>query len=112
MYDIKSAKPNIGEFKGFKRTLLEWVAAELYIDPNANIVTGIAIPYNPYDPQPYERWTMQGMFDLAKEVLVAEEWWNFLADDLVYGDLLDCFEVAGIKLREEIDQYFKRFKNQ
>lgn len=111
MFDIKSVKPNIGEFKGFKRTLLEWVAAQLYEEPNLNIVTGIAIPYNPYDPQPYERWTMQGMFDLPKEILVAEEWWNFLADDKVYYDLLDCFEVAGIQLREEIDRYFKRFIN-
>ncbi len=25
LIDLKTAKPNIGEFKGFKRTLLEWV---------------------------------------------------------------------------------------
>lgn len=111
MFDIKSVKPNIGEFKGFKRTLLEWVATHLYIEPNINIVTGLAIPYNPYEPKPYERWTMQGIFDLDNEVFVAEEWWDFLAGEKVYDDLLDCFEKAGIILREEIDEYFKRFIN-
>lgn len=111
MYDIKSVKPNIGEFKGFKRTLLEWVAAHLYEEPEINVVTGLAIPYNPYAPEPYERWTMQGMFDLSEEVLVANEWWDFLAGEEAYADLLDCFERAGNLLREEIDRYFKRFGN-
>ncbi len=109
MFDVKTGKPNIGGFKEFKRTLLEWVASELYVNPQANIVTGVAIPYNPYEPKPYERWTMQGMFDLPKEVLVADEWWNFLADDIIFADLLGCFEKAGIELREEIDNYFMRF---
>jgi len=45
-------------------------------------------------------------------VLVAEEWWNFLAGDKIYEDLLHCFEIAGIILRKEIDQYFERFENQ
>lgn len=109
MFDIKSAKPNIGEFKGFKRTLLEWTAAQLYIEPSINIVTGIAIPYNPYEPKPYERWAMQGIFDLSKEIFVAEEWWNFLADDFIYDDLLVCFEKTGIILRQEIDDFFAKF---
>ncbi len=26
--------------------------------PNAEINTFIAIPYNPYEPEPYTRWTM------------------------------------------------------
>ncbi len=109
MFDIKTVKPNIGGFKEHKRTLLEWAASALYEEPDINIVTGIAIPYNPYAPKPYERWTMQGIFDLPKEILVAEDWWNFLAGDKVFDDLLDCFEKAGIQLRDEIDDYFKRF---
>lgn len=111
MFDIKSPKPNIGEFKGFKRTLLEWVAAQLYTEPNLEIVTGLAIPYNPYEPKPYERWTMQGMFDLSEEVLVANQWWDFVAGEEAYDELLDCFEKAGIILREEIDEYFSKFNN-
>ena len=51
-FDIKTVKPNIGGFKEFKRTLLEWAATVLANNPNAKINTLIAIPYNPYDPQP------------------------------------------------------------
>ena len=33
MIDLKAAKPNFGEFKGFKRTLLEWTAAQYLEKP-------------------------------------------------------------------------------
>ena len=109
LFDIKTAKPNAGGFKEFKRTLLEWVAAALADNPSANVQTIIAIPYNPYDPQPYNRWTMRGMLDLRNELKVAEEFWDFLAGEGTYIDLLDCFEKAGIDLRPEIDEYFARY---
>ncbi len=111
LFDIKSAKPNAGEFKGFKRTLLEWTAAIFAANPNANIQTLIAIPYNPYEPQPYNRWTMRGMLDLENELKVAEEFWDFLGGKGAYMDLLNCFEKVGIELRPEIDEYFSRFNN-
>ena len=47
MIDLKTAKPNQGNFKELKRTLLEWVAVVLYENPKAKINTLIAIPYNP-----------------------------------------------------------------
>ena len=96
--------------KGFKRTLLEWTAAELANNPKAEVNTLIAIPYNPYEPKPYARWTMKGMFDLSKEILVAEELWDFLGGAGTYNVLLDCFEEVGIELRPEIDSYFANFK--
>lgn len=49
------------------------------------------------------------MLDLKEEVKVAEEFWDFLAGAGTYGDLLDCFERAGIELRIEIDNYFAKF---
>ena len=64
---IKTAKPNKGGFKEFKRTLLEWTAVVLAENPNAKVNTLIAIPYNPYEPKPYSRWTMAGMLDLENE---------------------------------------------
>ena len=109
LIDIKTAKPNKGGFKEYKRTLLEWVAAALFQNPAAKIHTLIAIPYNPYAPKPYSRWTMAGMLDLDNELKVAEEFWDFLGGDGAYNDLLDCFEYAGIELRAEIDAYFERF---
>jgi type II restriction enzyme len=109
MFDLKTAKPNISNFKDFKRTLLEWAGISLTQNKNAKINTIIAIPYNPYEPEPYQRWTMKGMLDLENELKVAEEFWDFLGGQGAYVELLDCFEKAGIELRPEIDEYFMKF---
>ena len=109
LFDLKTAKPNAGGFKEFKRTLLEWTAAILAENPQANINTLIAIPYNPYAPNPYNRWTMRGMLDLPNELKVAEEFWDFLGGEGTFQQLLDSFERIGIELRPEIDEYFFKF---
>lgn len=109
LFDLKTAKPNAGGFKEFKRTLLEWVACVLADDPKAKINSCIAIPYNPYAPEPYNRWTMRGMLDLSSELKVAEEFWDFLGGSGAYQDLLNVFENIGIELRPEIDEYFLQF---
>lgn len=111
LIDLKTAKPNKGEFQNFKRTLLEWVAVTLYSNDKNNVHSIIGIPYNPYDPAPYERWTLAGMLDLEKELKVAEELWNFIAGENVYNDILLCFEEVGIEMRKEIDEYFANFLN-
>ena len=110
LFDIKTAKPNISNFKDFKRTLLEWIAIYLAENPNANVNSYIAIPYNPYEPKPYERWTLKGMLDLNQELKVADEFWDFLGGTGAYKELLNCFERVGIELRDEIDKYFEKFK--
>lgn len=110
LFDIKTAKPNISNFKDFKRTLLEWVAIILAKNPEVKVHSYIAIPYNPYEPKPYERWTMKGMLDLNNELMVADEFWNFLGGEGAYKELLNCFERVGIELRSEIDEYFSKFK--
>ena len=109
LFDLKTAKPNAGGFKEFKRTLLEWVAAVLAEDPKAKVNTIIAIPYNPYEPEPYNRWTIRGMLDLERELMVGKEFWDFIGGEGAYEVLLDCFEKVGIELKNEIDEYFKRF---
>lgn len=109
LMDIKTAKPNAGGFKEFKRTLLEWVAVVLAVNPKAKVNTFVAIPYNPYEPKPYSRWTIRGMLDLENELKVAEEFWDFLGGEGSYQQLLDCFERVGIELRPEIDEYFHKF---
>ncbi|MFQ3599463.1 MAG: TdeIII family type II restriction endonuclease [Chloroherpetonaceae bacterium] len=110
LFDLKTAKPNISNFKDFKRTLLEWVAIILAQNPTAKVYSYIAIPYNPYHPEPYQRWTLKGMLDLPQELKVAEEFWNYLGGTDAFEDLLDCFELAGLEMQQEIDTYFKKFK--
>jgi len=109
LFDLKTVKPNKGDFQKFKQTLLEWAGIALTANKNIKIHTLISIPYNPYDPDPYDRWTMEGMLDLKHELMVAEEFWDFLGGKGAYIDLLDCFKKAGVKLRPEIDQYFSKF---
>ncbi len=75
-------------------------------NPKAKVNTLIAIPYNPYEPEPYQRWTLKGMLDLKKELKVAEKFWNFLGGKGAYHDLMDCFEKAGIELRHETNMKF------
>jgi len=110
LFDLKTAKPNISNFKDFKRTLLEWIAIFLANNPDANISSYIAIPYNPYEPKPYERWTLRGMLDLDRELKVASEFWDFLGGDGAYLELLDCFERTGIELKSEVGDYFSKFR--
>jgi len=109
LFDLKTAKPNIGNFKEFKRTLLEWAAVILASNPDSYVNTLIAIPYNPYEPAPYNRWTMRGMLDLSTELKVAGEFWDFLGGEGTYKELLECFERVGIELRSEVDSYFASF---
>lgn len=111
LFDIQTAKPNKGGFKEFKRTLLEWTACVIAANPEISVNTLIAIPYNPYAPKPYSRWTMAGMLDLGQELKVAEEFWDFLGGEGAYSQLLDVFERVGFELKPEIDNYFDKFNN-
>jgi hypothetical protein len=109
-FDIKTAKPNIEGFADFKRKTLEWIAIRGTVNPlPTRIYTGLAIPYNPYEPKPYARWTLQGMFELSQEIKVAEEFWDFLGGKDTYSQLLEVFEQTGIQLRPEIDARFSQF---
>lgn len=110
LFDIKTPKPNMSNIKDIKRTLLEWVGIYLTKYPDAVIHSYIAIPYNPYEPKPYERWTLKGMIDFDNELMVAAEFWNFLGGENTYLELLDCFESVGKELRPKIDEYFSKFK--
>ena len=105
-FDLKSAKPNMEEIVGYKRKILEWVAMRGAVNSNVKLFTGLAIPYNPYEPEPYARWTFKGLFDLPFEIKVAEEFWDFLGGEKTYEELLGVFEKVGMDLRPEIDNKF------
>jgi len=110
-FDITSAKPNMKEFVALKLKLLRWSALRLSQNKKAKVFTRLAIPYNPYHPEPYERWTLKGLYDLeAGEILVGDDFWNFVASDNIYEELLDVFQGVGEDLREEIDAKFAEFK--
>ena len=109
LFDLKTVKPNKGDFEKFKQMLLTWAGICYSKDKNIKVNTLLGVPYNPFYPKPYKTWTMRAMIDTKNELMVAEEFWDFLGGTGTYIDLLECFEKAGIELRSEIDDYFGRF---
>ena len=51
--DVKTVKPNKGEFEYHKRKLLRWAGYRFSVNRDANVSTFLAIPYNPFHPVPY-----------------------------------------------------------
>jgi hypothetical protein len=102
-FDVTSVKPNIKEFRTLKKKLLRWVALRLSIDKSAKVNTALAIPYNPYHPKPYARWTATNLYD-SGEMFVGPDFWNFVAAEEVYEELLDTFREVGKELRPIIDK--------
>lgn len=100
--EIKTAKPNIDVFVKSKQKLLEWVALR-----KKKVNTILAIPYNPYHPEPYSRFTMQGYLDEEKELYVAEKFWKLLGGEGTYKEILDIFDEVGKEFKEKIQNKIK-----
>ena len=115
LIDLKTAKPNVSGFEKHKQDMLEWMAAVLRQDNGVDARAIVAIPYNPYAPKPYSRWTLRGMLEIENQsqLMVGAEFWNFLAGgDDIYQYLLDCFENVGRRMRHEIDERFRQIAEQ
>ncbi len=69
----RTAKPNIDIFEKSKTKLLEWVARKRKV-----IKVYLVLPYNPYHPEPYTRFTEVGMMDHPNDFLVGNEYWDFI----------------------------------
>ena len=41
---------------------------------------------------------------------LTKEFWDFLGGRGTYNTLLTCFEQVGIKMKDEIDNHFAKFK--
>ena len=100
--EIKTAKPNIDVFVKSKQKLLEWVALR-----KKKVNTILAIPYNPYHPEPYSRFTIQGYLDEEKELYVAEKFWKLLGGEGTYKEILDIFDEVGKEFKEKIKNKIK-----
>lgn len=101
--EIKTAKPNIDVFSKSKEKLLQWIALR-----KQRVITLLAIPYNPYHPEPYNRFTMQGYLDEANELYVAEKFWELLGGEGTYEEVLRIFDEAGKALKKEIQEKIKQ----
>lgn len=96
-FEIKTVKPNIDVFTKSKTKLLEWIARK-----RKGVKVFLAFPYNPYAPEPYNRFTIQNMMDHPNDFLVGEEYWDFLGGKGTYEDLLEVFDLVGKNYRGRI----------
>src|SRR3989338_10748362 len=96
-FEIKTVKPNIDVFTKSKVKLLEWTARK-----QKPIKAILAFPYNPYHPEPYSRFTEQGVVEHGKEFMIAEEYWDFVGGKGTYEKLLKIFDEVGKEFKEKI----------
>lgn len=108
-FDITSPKPNMKEFVALKKKLLRWIALRLSVEKNVKVITALALPYNPYYPKPYARWTKGNMYD-ANQLMVGKDFWNFVANEEIYEDFIKIFKEVGEELREKIKEIAKEKK--
>lgn len=100
--EIKTAKPNIDIFAKSKEKLLEWVARR-----RKPIRVILAFPYNPYYPQPYERFTLQGLLTPGEDFLIGESYWEFLCGENIFEELLSLFNTVGRSYKQRIADKIK-----
>ncbi len=106
-FDITSPKPNVKEFVALKKKLLRWIGLRLSIDKNAKIIVALGLPYNPYYPKIYKRWTTGNMYDSC-QLMVGEDFWNFVAGENIYEEFIEIFKEIGEELREKIKEIAKK----
>lgn len=101
-FEIKTPKPNIDIFEKSKEKLLEWVARR-----RKPIKVYLAFPYNPYHPNPYQRFTQVGMMDAPNDFLVGDEYWDCIGGKDTFPELLRVFDEIGHDYKEQLNRKFK-----
>lgn len=110
LIELKTAKPNKGNWKDFKRTLLVWSAGMLYQDPDLDIRALVGIPYNPSAPLPYRPWQQNDIFDITsdqKQLLVGAELWEFFSGQADAMNLI-IDGIHDVRGKLDIDSRFLR----
>jgi len=102
-FEIKTVKPNIDVFEKSKTKLLEWVARR-----RAPVKVFLALPYNPYHPEPYSRFTETGMMDAPNDFLVGDQYWDFVGGQNTFPQLLEAFDEVGKEYKEKLQAKFKQ----
>lgn len=101
--DITTVKPNLKEFRAMRKKMLRWVALRLSVDRGANIDTRIGIPYNPYYPESYLRWTGNELSN--KDLLVQHDLWEKFAGYDVFDEIIETFTQVGDEMKSQIRSF-------
>jgi hypothetical protein len=105
--DITTVKPNLKEFRTMRRKMLRWAALRMSTNKDSVVDTRIGIPYNPYHPNPYDRWTSSEC-DPAGDLLVQDELWAAFAGKEVFNELLKVFDDVGNELQHTVKAFIDK----
>lgn len=102
--DITTVKPNLKEFKVLRRKMLRWAALRMSVNKNAKVDTRIGIPYNPYYPADYSRWT-GSICDPNFDMLVQDDLWAAFAGENVFHEIIEVFKEVGERTKKEVRDF-------
>jgi hypothetical protein len=104
-FEMKSGKPNKGQCLEMKQRLLTAFA----IRRSGGTSVWWGVPYDPYGTAEYAHpWPLR-FFDFRGEVMLGEEFWNFVGDDRgTFRELVAIYERIGRVFEEEIRRVLVR----
>lgn len=109
--DITTVKPNKKEFRVLKKKLLRWTAMRLSVNPNADVRTFIAIPYNPEsgDNPADTKYTRWNTFYDRKDLLVGDEFWKLVSNNKFnIIDMIDVFTQLNNSATSELHKVLEK----
>ncbi len=68
----------------------------------------LGIPYNPYGRAPHVHAFALPFFDFANEVMIGEQFWDFVGGPGTYEELLDLYRRVGDEFSEHLRELRKR----
>ena len=98
--DIKTVGPNKSGFLDHKRLTLSWVARA-----NKKIHPIIALPYNPYHPEPYKK-VGSNVMQVGVDLKVGKNFWDLVGGTGCYEDLSKIFKEIGEWYWTELEKKF------
>jgi len=99
---------SLKEFRAVRRKMLRWCTLRLSQNPCDNIRTCIGIPYNPYHPKKYQRWTSNES-DYQEDLLIQERLWQeFSGGEDIFEELIQIFQEVGDLHRNRISDFLER----
>lgn len=108
--ELKSVKPNKNEMRAAKRDLLDILAMRQKIKSLREVHVYLALPFNPYFNGPYRRWTVTKFFRADEDLLVGEEFWDFIGGTGSYKELLAVFREVGKDAMHLIKKKIKKLE--
>jgi hypothetical protein len=97
-FEIKSGKPNKGQCIEMKQRLMTALA----IRQSGSAFAWWGIPYNPYGVGPYLHAFALPFFDFEHEVMIGEQFWDFVGGEGAYEELLEVYREVGEEFADRL----------